>query len=151
MTSLLDLAPSTVTVHGVRVYGVSLEGIALLIGRFPELRTLISGGSLDVTFEQVLERAPAAVSAIIAAGTGNPGDAKHEEAAKRLGLEMQADFLEAIVKATMPAGFGPFVKRIEAWASKLGGQPSEASATAPASTSPPSSTKSYKRGVSRRI
>ncbi|KKK59950.1 hypothetical protein LCGC14_3029230, partial [marine sediment metagenome] len=52
MVGLLDIAPAveTVTVGDldVPVYGVSVHGIADLLGRFPELRELVLGKSVDV-------------------------------------------------------------------------------------------------------
>ena len=52
MAGLLDIAPAVQTVHvwgtKVPVYGVSAKGIALLLGRFPELRMLMSGREVGI-------------------------------------------------------------------------------------------------------
>ncbi|MHB2169966.1 phage pre-tape measure protein [Alsobacter sp. R-9] len=151
MVGLLDLAPATETVRGVTVYGVSAEGIAVLLRRFPELRTLMTGGAVDA--EALLKAAPEAVKAIIAAGIGHPGSTEQEEAAARLPIEIQADFLEAIIRTTLPSGFGPFAERVKALAGRtLNVQPvASGGATAPDTTSPRPSPGSYKRGTSRRI
>jgi hypothetical protein len=152
MTSLLDLAPASQKVQGVPVFGISIAGIATLMGRFPELRALLSGGSVDMSVEDIIGKAPEAVAAVIAAGVGKPGDAQFEEHASTFPIEWQADFLEAIMKATMPSGFGPFVERLKALAGKVvQAVPSEVSATAPDMTSPPPSPKSYKRGASKKL
>lgn len=115
MAGLLDIAPSSeqVTVRGVTVdvTGVSVSGIAILIGRFPELRTLLSGGELDL--DKLMALGGDIVNAIIAAGTGAPGNRDAEKVAGSLGLEDQAALLTAILNQTMPSGIGPFVKRLE--------------------------------------
>ena len=115
MVGLVDIAPAVATVtvreQEVPVYGVSVHGIANLLGRFPELRMLMTGKSVDA--ERLIELGPDAVVAIIAAGTGAPGDEPTEEAARREAIEVQADFLEAILKVTLPGGLGPLVERLQ--------------------------------------
>lgn len=111
MVGLLDIAPQSEKVAGVDVTGVSIKGIISLIGRFPELKAMLSGQRVDAETMQKL--APDAVAAIIAAGCGSPGDPKAEDIAATMGLERQLDFIEAIIRMTMPGGFGPFVARLE--------------------------------------
>ena len=76
MVGLIDIAPSveTVDVQGasVAVHGVSAKGIAHLLGRFPELRMLMTGQQVET--EQLMAMGGDAVAAIIAAGCGYPGD-----------------------------------------------------------------------------
>lgn len=140
MIGLIDIAPRTeaVDVDGtkVEVHGVSASGLAHLLGRFPELRKLMTG--LDVDATQLMAIGGEAVGAIIAAGCGYPGDQKAEGAAARLSLDTQADFLGAILRLTLPKGIGPFVVKLTA----LGGllDVDAQSDTAPASTSPKPST-----------
>jgi hypothetical protein len=114
MVSLVDIAPTADTVavgeQNVEVYGVSMRGVAHLLGRFPELRMLMTGR--DVGADQLMEMAPNAVAAILAAGTGQPGDAAAEAAADRLAVETQVDLLSAIMRLTLPKGVGPFVEKI---------------------------------------
>lgn len=114
MAGLLDIAPAVEAVeirgNAVDVYGVSVKGIAYLLQRFPELRMMMSGKSVDP--EALLAVGGDAVAAIIAAGTGYPGDKQAEEIAGKLALDEQADLLAAIVKLTMPGGIGPFVQKL---------------------------------------
>lgn len=115
MVSLLDLAPSSRKVHGVSVTGISAEGLVSLVDRFPNLADVVTtglAGDKTAMATTLARMAPTALKAIIAAGVGHPGDAGHEAAAAALPIEMQADFIEAIVEATLPSGFGPFVERI---------------------------------------
>ena len=114
MASLLDVIPAgaRVSVRGVEVEvsGVSAKGAALLLARFPELRDLMVGKSVDVS--ALLAMGGDAVSAVIAAGCGKPGDAAMEAVADGLGLDEQADLLSAILKLTMPGGVAPFVEKL---------------------------------------
>ena len=61
-----------------------------------------------------------AVAAIIAAGCGYPGDNTAETIAGSLSLDIQADFLAAILRLTLPNGVGPFVEKLTALGSLLG-------------------------------
>jgi hypothetical protein len=114
MVGLVDIAPVTtaVTIRGqeVTVTGISARGIALLLARFPELRALMTGR--EVALDELLKLGGDVVAAIIAAGTGGPGDAQAEAAADNLTLEEQADLIAAIVEITMPRGLGPLVDRL---------------------------------------
>lgn len=134
MVGLVDIAPvtSTVTVRGqdITVTGVSARGIAHLLARFPELRALMTGR--EVALDDLLKLGGDVITAIIAAGTGAPGDADVEKAADNLTLEEQADLLAAILELTMPRGLGPLVERL----SRLGLLAGASSATQ-ATTSPP--------------
>jgi hypothetical protein len=133
MVGLVDIAPvtSTVSIRGqdITITGVSARGIAHLLARFPELRALMTGR--EVAFGDLLKLGGDVICAIIAAGTGAPGDAESEKAADNLTLEEQADLLAAIVELTMPRGLGPLVDRL----SRLGLLAGGASATQ-ATTSP---------------
>jgi hypothetical protein len=141
MVGLIDIAPRTETVQiedvTVAVHGVSAKGLAHLLGRFPELRKLMTGQEVEV--EQLMVMGGDAVAAIIAAGCGYPGDQAAEDVAARLTIEAQLDLLAATLRLTLPGGFGPFVEKLTA----LGGlilpaAPADAgddpSATAPASS-----------------
>jgi hypothetical protein len=114
MVGLLDIAPSfkTVSVNGadVNVTGISAKGVAYMLGRFPEFRAIFLGGGMKS--ENIMETGPQMVAAMIAAGTGSPGDVDAERIADGLNLEAQFDLIEAIIDATMPKGAGPFVKRL---------------------------------------
>lgn len=126
MASLLDIAPLTesVTVRGtdIPVTGVSAKGIAHLMARFPEIREMMVGR--EVSVDRLMEIGGDAVAAIIAAGTGHPGEPDHEKAAAGLGLEEQADLLAATLRITLPRGIGPLVEKLAAMGGALGGGPS---------------------------
>lgn len=116
MVGLIDIAPAleTVEIRGARieVCGVSAKGIALLLGRFPDLRAMMAGRTVEP--ERLMETGGDAVAAIIAAGCGYPGDPEQESAAGRLPLDAQADLLAAILRLTLPNGVGPFVEKLSA-------------------------------------
>jgi len=113
--SLFDIAPavSTVNINGVdvKVMGIGTRGVVELLQRFPLLASLMSGKP-DV--ELAYKMAPEAITAIIAAGMGHLGDKKVEAAADGLAFGPQMALLSAIVKLTMPMGFGPFVEQFGA-------------------------------------
>jgi hypothetical protein len=121
MVGLVDIAPATerVTIRGqeVEVFGVSAAGVAQLLARFPDLRKLFSGR--DIGMEEIMAVGGDLVAAIIAAGTGDPGDPAAEEAAGRLGIDEQADLLSAILRVTLPKGVGPFVEKLLALGAAL--------------------------------
>jgi hypothetical protein len=119
-TGLLDVAFVTEEVAGVRIAGVSALGISYLLARFPEFRMMLTGREVKV--DQLMTLAPDAIAAVIACGcgvvpTGKEGDEKrqHDAEAKAASIPIgvQADFLEAILRVTMPQGVGPFVARLE--------------------------------------
>jgi len=94
----------------LQVKGISAQGVLLLLMRFPDLQKWLSGKSLALadTFLQ----APETMAAVIAAGTGAPGDTDAEDIAASLPMEVQTDVLEAVYRQTFRNGFGPFVKRV---------------------------------------
>lgn len=115
MASLLDLAPSarTVTVRGVavEVAGVTARGLAVVLRKHPQLIEALKGGGISV--ESLAEMGPAVVASVIAAGTGNPGDAKAEAVAESLSISDQLLLVEAIVSETFPDGPENFMKSLE--------------------------------------
>jgi len=139
MVGLIDIAPKleTIDVQGtsVAVHGVSARGVAHLLGRFPELRKLMTGQAVET--EQLMTMGGDAVAAIIAAGCGYPGDEKAEAVAERLSIDAQADLLGAILRLTLPVGLGPFVEKLTVLGGILDAVPS---VTAPVSSSPKPST-----------
>ncbi len=116
MVGLIEIAPrvKTVDVQGasVAVSGISAKGVAHLLGRFPELRMLMTGQTVEA--EKLMAMGGDAVAAIIAAGSGYPGDDKAEDIAGSLSVDAQADLLAAILRLTLPTGFGPFVDKLTA-------------------------------------
>jgi hypothetical protein len=124
MADLLDIAPSTaievVKIDGLRVNvrGVSVDAIASIVARFPEVRSLVSGGVGDSLIPRLIEGCAAAVGPIIAAGCGHLADEIYEQHAAKLLPEYQLKFLTAIFRLTFPNGIGSFV---EALTSLIGG------------------------------
>ena len=133
MVGLVDIAPvtSTILVRGqdITITGVSARGIALLLARFPELRAVMTGR--EVALDDLLKLCGDIIAAIIAAGTGVPGDVDAEKAADNLTLEEQADLLAAIVELTMPRGLGPLVERLSRLGLLAGGASAMQAATLP--------------------
>lgn len=121
-SSLLAIAPlaTTVTVRGtaIPVYGVSLEGIAVLFSRFPSFESLLSGEQIDPA--AIFKFGPDAVAAIIAAGTGAPGDPEAEAVAKTLAVSDQLALIVDIIKLTLPGGLVPFVENLRRAREALG-------------------------------
>jgi len=87
MVSLLDIADAqkTVAIRGqdIPVYGISAEGIAHLLGAFPELRKMFAGKATEITPQQMMQLAPRAVASAIAAGTGLIGDPTGKSATRK--------------------------------------------------------------------
>lgn len=139
MVGLIDIAPRTenTDVQGapVAVHGISAKGVAYLLGRFPELRKLMSGQQVET--DALMNIGGDAVAAIIAAGCGYPGDEQAEDVAGKLAIDAQADLLAAIMRLTLPAGLGPFVEKLTALGGILDAAPSD---TVQASSSPQPST-----------
>lgn len=123
MAGLKDIAPQSKECHGVTVFGISSEGIAYLIEKFPELAKLSTGASLKVS--EIMNMAPNAIPAIIAAGCGNISDPDAEKVAAKFAMETQLDFLTDIGGLTFPSGLGPFVDRILALSKAVSGEVSK--------------------------
>lgn len=122
--SLLDLAGvgRTVTVRGldIPVTGISARGLAVLFGRFPSLVDAVTGAGLDLS--SLADLGPDVLSAVIAAGTGHPGDAKAEAVAASLSMSDQLSLIEAIGTETFAGDPGNFMARLEKLASGVGVQ-----------------------------
>lgn len=121
MVGLLDIVPAEETVEAggqsVRVIGISALGLGHLLGRFPELRMLMSGQ--EVSVDRLMEIGGEAVAAIIAAGCGYPGNPDAERVSVALPVGEQADLLGAIIRLTMPQGVGPFMEKLTALSGAL--------------------------------
>lgn len=122
MASLLDIAhtkkPMTIDGHTFEIYALSARCIADLAARFPSLMDLMSGGRVDAL--SLINQGADVVGAIIAAGVNKHCDEAHERAAANLPIEMQVDFLSAILAVTLPGGSDPFAAKIKAIGSRLG-------------------------------
>jgi hypothetical protein len=146
MVGLIDIAPRAETVDvqdtPVAVHGVSAKGVAHLLGRFPELRKLMTGEAVEGS--ELMAMGGEAVAAIIAAGCGYPGDENAEAVAGKLAIDAQADLLSVIIRLTLPAGLGPFVEKLTVLGGILDARPpagAAPSAMVPASNSPKPSTR----------
>jgi len=106
MPSLLDIAPPDIGAKDVdirgtvlRVRGIAAIDWAILYARFPELRIMVGGGSEDID----RLRAMMAQSALIAAGTGKPGEADVERAAMtNLSADERQSLIEDIIRLSLP-------------------------------------------------
>ena len=114
----MDIAPSTavavVKIDGARVNvrGVSVDAIASIVARFPELKALVSGGLGDNIVPRLIEGCGAAVGPIIAAGCGHLADETYEQHAAKLLPEHQIKFIKAIFGLTFPNGLATFVEEL---------------------------------------
>lgn len=126
MVGLLDMAPSqkTVPVRGVSlpVTGVSVAGLARIMGKFKEVERLFTGKSKpeDWTAASLMKLVPEAVAEVIAAGLGYPGDAAQIKAAEELPVGEQLALITAVLEVTMPQGIGPFVESLSGLLSASG-------------------------------
>ena len=136
MAGLVDIAAVTekVTVAGteIEVPGVSAAGIAILLTRFPELRKTFSG--IEVSTKELLKVGPEALAAILAAGTGAPGDEAAEAVAAKLSVGRQTKILAAILRVTLPDGIDPFVEELDGLGLLLKSKPAAVSPGAAPST-----------------
>lgn len=138
MPGLLDIAsaPARVEVRGTQidVFGVSAEGIAYLMSNFPEIKAMVSGKEVNLDAATLATKAPRALAAIIAAGTGQVGNAQAEAVAASLAVDEQAELLARILELTFPRGLGPFAEAIQRLAATVAGS-SDAGMKATATTS----------------
>lgn len=111
MVTFTDIARTNETVQGIKVAGLSLQSIVQLLMDFPALKTALQGGG--ITGPEIINMAPGAVGMIVCHACGMPNDGEQAEAFAGLNLETQLEFVEAVVRQTMPSGFGPFVARLE--------------------------------------
>jgi hypothetical protein len=117
MADLLDIALSTavevVKIDGERfvVRGVSVDAIASIVARFPDLKMLATGEAGDVV-QRLIMGCGVAAGPIIAAGFGHLGNEKCEQHAAKLLPEQQIKFLRAIFGLTFPNGIGSFVQEL---------------------------------------
>lgn len=123
MPTFLDLLPGgeKVAVPGgeVDAVGVSIEGLGVLVLRFPEVVDQLFAGNINAA--SIVVTVPKAVAVLIAAGIGNMGDEKAEQWASRLPLWAQVDLCAAIIRQTMGAeDKGPFVDKVMQLARLIG-------------------------------
>ncbi|MEK9752508.1 MAG: hypothetical protein VW338_04755 [Rhodospirillaceae bacterium] len=122
MPGLIDIPPRGAVITSVEVRGVAIGCVGVsgrqlwdLVRRFPEIRAVFSGGETAraEAIGRLLELGDDVIAAIIAAGTGAPGEAA-ESAAKDLTLDEQARLVEGVWRATFPEGLAPLVRMLSA-------------------------------------
>ena len=123
MPSLLDVGDLTETVEirgkSVEVQGVSAAGLVVLLGKFPELRSLMTGTADESILQNLVGKLPEAVASIIAVATGSLNDARAEAVAAKLSVGEQLDLLTRIWKLTFPRGIRDFLVALETLASEV--------------------------------
>jgi hypothetical protein len=128
MADLLDIAPSTASEavwiggHRISVRGVSIDTVASLIAKFPELRALVNGGWDEDIVPRVIQFCGRAVGPIIAAGCGHFGEEAYEQRAAQYVLEYQVKLLKAIIGLTFPNGIGSFAEDLTGLIGGTGGR-----------------------------
>lgn len=120
MVSLLDIAPAreTVEIGGtpVELRAISADQIVTLMQRFGGIFELLGGD-----MSQIGAAVKPAIGALIAAATGNLGDAAQEAHAAEFSIGDQVAVLAAIRRLTMPKGVRPFVEDLQALGLPLDG------------------------------
>jgi len=134
MVGLLDIRPQPKQVaigdDHIDVFGISIEGIAVLWSRFPIVMRMMSGSGSKPA--DLIKEAPGALAAIIAAACGLAGNEEAERKAASLPLAVQTEIIDVAWKETFPGGYGPFVQRLLGVANAV----TEAAGKATAGTSP---------------
>jgi hypothetical protein len=138
--TLLDIAamevPDFIEVRGEKLFipGVPFEIIARVLQDMPEIgKALASGNSASIDLGKMVQTAPQLVKVIIAAGTGNYGNAEYEKAANTFSASDQIKILRKIYEVTFPGGIGPFVNSLADVAAQVAGASNQAAeAKAPA-------------------
>lgn len=125
MVSLLDIAPITGKVkvgeQELELRAITVRDVAVILARFPEVQKAFSGKDVDVSI--AMREAPEAVAAAIACGVGKAGEEEYEQhALNALSPEYQMDILQAILRLTLPRGFGPFVEKLNGLAADVSGK-----------------------------
>lgn len=130
MTSILDIVPvgKEVPLAGdqkATVFGLSVKDIATLVGKYPELKSLIGGRkAFSLTPELLLETAPDAAAHALCLGFGadpdGPDFASELAAAANLPAGYQIPLLWAIIEETVGVTTdGPFVAKLMALVNQL--------------------------------
>ena len=129
MADLLDIASSSsveiVKIDDLefKVRGVSADGIASIVSRFPELIPLVNGSVTESLIPRLIASCGAAVGPIIAIGCGHRDEEAYEQCGATLPLEQQIKLLDAIFRLTFPNGIGRFVEKLKAMIGGAAEQP----------------------------
>jgi hypothetical protein len=128
MADLLDIAPATAVeaVHlgeqRVTVRGISVNTMAAIVARFPDLKSLAGGDGGDIVL-RLITGFGTAVGPIIAAGCGHAAEEDYERHAAHLLPEHQLKLLKAIFGLTFPNGIGSFVTELTGLIGGAGEEP----------------------------
>lgn len=125
MTSLMDIVPLSEEVQltggkTITVGGVGADGIAYLLTQSPELREMMAERKLSIDADGIARLGPQMVAAVIACGSGFPGNKEAEKRASKLGALDQLKLINAVLRCTMPTGIDPFVEEVLALANQIG-------------------------------
>jgi hypothetical protein len=118
MADLLDIAPAAaveiVRINGARIKvgKLSVDVIASIIARFPELTLLLDSAPGASVVPRLVAQFGQAIAPIIAAGCGHAGDEKYEQHAAAMLVEHQLLLLKAILGLTFPNGLNPVMEAI---------------------------------------
>lgn len=115
MSKLIDIAPQLgerVAVRGaeITVYGLSIQNIASLVLRFPQLAPVFSRQE-GAAEKAIAEVGAEVIGALIAAGCREAGP-EAEAVAAQLSFADQLALLKPILTQTMPRGPVPFVQEL---------------------------------------
>mgnify|MGYP001613578916 CR=1 FL=1 len=126
MPSLIDIGDLTekVEIRGkqLEVQGISAEGIMHLLAKFPDLRKVVTGNADEEALKNLSEKVPEAVAAILAHGTGSPGDEKAEAQARKLAVGEQVTLIAVIWRLTFPKGVKDFLDALTRHADEVVGE-----------------------------
>lgn len=121
MTNILDvvIAPRKVKTNKLGeldVYGLSIEGLVILLKAQPKLLDLFQGNKLTLDVEQILALGLDVAGGFMAAGLGHPGDDKVIAKCRAFNPEDAMLIASAILEETFPGGAENFFKKISAMA-----------------------------------
>jgi hypothetical protein len=124
--TLFDIAPQQKTVSfgavTIPVPGVSLAGLIAIASRFPEVKSVLGGGSVNLTGADLMEKVPAAATAFVAYGLGHANDEAAEKFITALPIGDQLKLFDAVFDVTIGEdGLSPMLARVNALSDKLGG------------------------------
>ena len=109
-----DLVPQAESVRigddTVQVRGIELGDLAFLFVRFPELRQLFDGATVDARTINALGRQASA--ALVAAATGHAGDEDAEAILGRLPSGLTLEIVLKSVRVGFPNGLAPVVELV---------------------------------------
>lgn len=116
--NLLDvaIAPREVKTHKyetLKVYGLSIEGIAIIVKNRPELFEMFKNrASEKIDFSTIVGLGADICADFLAAGLGYPGDEKAIAMCRKMNAEDQSTIGVAIFEESFPGGAVNFFERV---------------------------------------